>query len=330
MPRRRVCGWLAAASIAAIAASAPAAHAEDSATAVDFPTHPLRIIVPFTAGSGSDTGSRLFAEQMSKTLGQPIVVENHPGANGLIAFQVVKNAPADGYTILLASNSPMTVNPLTIKNLPYDPIKDFRPISGIGRGMVGFIVAANSPYKTLQQMIDAARDGKHGLNVGTYSAGYQLSALWFASMTGARITNVPYKGQAQIMTDLISGAVDLAVVDFGGAAPMLRDGRVRALAVSGDRRSDKFPDVPAVKESYPDYVTWVWTSFYVRAATPDSITAKLVDAMRKAHDTEPVRKYLDQASTEAMNWPPEQMSQFQRTEFERFKRVAEAAGIRPE
>jgi tripartite-type tricarboxylate transporter receptor subunit TctC len=311
----------------ALALAAPLAFAQ----AANFPSKPIRIIVPFNAGSGSDTGARVYGEILSKELGQPVIVENRPGGSGLLTIQAVKAAPADGHTIMLASNSPMTVNPVVMKDLPYDPVKDFRPISGLGRGAVAFIVRGDSPAKTVADLVSVAKAEKRSLVVGNYSAGYRLVAAWLGTASGTEVTHVTYKGGAQMMNDIIGSQLDTGAIDFGGAAPLIKEGRLRALAITGDKRHPDFPDVPTMKESgFPDFETYVWTSFFVRAETPDDITKKLADAMQKVLVSPEAKAYQATIPTQPMLFGPEEMRAFQLSEIERFGRVAKAAGIEPQ
>jgi tripartite-type tricarboxylate transporter receptor subunit TctC len=316
--------WLVFLSLIAIAPSA-------MGQAKDFPNKAVKVIVPFTAGSGSDTSARFFGEKLAAILGQPFVVENKPGASGVIAVMAVKAAPADGYMILLASNSLMSVNPLTIKNLPYDPINDLKPISGLARSMSAVIVAADSKLTTLSDLVVAAKENKTLLNAGTYSAGYNLALEWLANLAGVKFSNIPYKGGAPIFADLMGKQLDFAIVDLGGVAPLLKSGRLRALAVSGEKRHVDFPNVPTVRESdFPEYVNYVWASFYVRSETPDEVTAKLVDALQKVLATNEARDFMIKTSGELMSYAPVAMRKFQRDELDRFRRIAEVAGIKPE
>ena len=234
--------WIAAAAVAAFAASSAFAQGT-------FPDKPLRMIIPFGAGSGVDANGRFFAEQLGGVLGQPVVVENKPGADGVIGMMAVKTAPADGYTLLLASNSSMTVNPLTIKDLPYDPLKDFKPISGLTRGMTVFIAPPDSKINNLADLVAAMKKSPAPMNVGTYSSGYRLAIEWFADLAGVKFTNVPYKGASAMFTDVIGGRLDWAVTDLVGAAELIRTGKVKPIAVSGDVRYPEFPNIPTIKES---------------------------------------------------------------------------------
>ena len=296
----------------------------------NYPSKPIRIIVPFTAGSGADSSSRAYGEMLARLWGQPVLIENKPGGSGILAMQSVKNAPADGYTILMATNSPMTVNPVVMKNLPYDSIKDFRPVIGVSKSSVSFIVKADSPYRTIKDLVEATKKSGQPLIVGNYSAGYELIGAWLGTATGLPITAVPYKGGEPMMIDVIGGQVTTAAIDFSGAAPRIRDGRLRALAITGDVRDPAFPDIPTMKESgFPDFESYVWASFFVRADTPDDITQKLYEGFKKVMASPEGRAYQAAQPAKLMDLGPQEMRAFILAELERFKRVAQAAGIQP-
>jgi tripartite-type tricarboxylate transporter receptor subunit TctC len=289
-------------------AALPVAHAFGQSRWM--PTKPIRIIVPFAPGSGSDSDSRFDADLMTRELGQPVLVENRPGGSGLVTIQAVRSAPADGHTIMLASNSPMTVNPVAMKNLPYEPLRDFRPVVGLYKGPVVFIVKADSPIRTVRDLVDAYRKDKTPVAVGNYSAGYQLVASWLGTVTGMEINHVLYKGGVQMMTDIVAGQLQVGCTDFGGAVPMIRDGRLRALAITADRRWPGFENIPIMKETYPDFETWVWASFFVRSETPDDITNKLVETMHKVMALPEARAYQAQKPGDLIKGGPEEMRQF--------------------
>jgi tripartite-type tricarboxylate transporter receptor subunit TctC len=313
---------------AALVLAAPLALAQGAAT---FPSKPMRILVPFNAGSGSDSASRVYGDLLARLLGQPVVVENRPGGSGLLAIQATKAAPADGHTIMLASTSPMAVNPVVFKKLPYDAFADFRPIHGLTYGPAAFVARGDGPYKTIADLLAAAKAQNRPLTIGNYSDGYQLVAAWLGTLGGVTVSHVPYKGGAQMVTDVIGGSLDAGVNDFGGVAPLIKEGRLRALALTGDKRDPMFPDIPTMKESgFPDFETYVWASFYVRAETPDDIVEKLADAMRKAFAMDESKAYLAKTPGQPLMLGPKEMREFQQREYERFKRVAEAAGIKPQ
>ena len=295
-----------------------------------YPSKAIRIMVPFNAGSGADSSSRYYGDLLAKLFAQPVLVENRPGGSGILAVQAVKSAPADGYTILMATNSPMTVNAVVMKNLPYDPIKDFRPVIGVSKAPVAFIVRADSPYKTIREMVDATRKSGVPLAVGNYSAGYELIGAWLGTVTGLAITPIPYKGGSLMMTDIIGGQVVTGAIDFAGAAPLIREKRLRALAITSDVRDPAFPDVPTMKESgFADFETYVWASFFVRADTPDDITTKLYEGFNRVMTSPEARAYQAKQPALVMNIGPQELRAFVLAELERFKRVALAAGIEP-
>lgn len=299
------------------------------AQSADFPNKPIRVVVPFNAGSGADGSARVIAEQMQRILGQPMLVENKPGASGSVAAVHVKTQPADGYTILVATNSPMSVNPVVMKNPGYDSVKDFKPIHGIARSVNLWYVSNESPYKTIGDLVAAGKTKP--LNVGSYSAGYQLGIAWLGNMTGARFQYVPYKGQAQVITDVVGGQLDAGMGDLGGAITLVQSGKIRALAVSGDKRMAGLPNVPTIKETHPEYENYAWTTFFVRSDTPPAVHAKLVEAMKKALTTKESLEYFEkQNSIPMLTFGPDEMAKYQREEIARFKRIADAAGIKPE
>ena len=299
------------------------------AQATDFPNKPIRMLAPFAAGSGADSSARALAEQMQRTLGQPVLVENRPGASGAVAAMAVKQAPADGYTIMVGSNSPMSVNPIVVKNLGYDPLKEFKAVHGIGRSQNIWYVANESPVKTMQDLVAQART--RSLNIGSYSAGYQLAMEWVGLASKTKLTYVPYKGQAQVFTDVIGRQLDAGVGDLGGALSLILSGKMRAIAVSGEARHPALPNVPALREVWPDYINYSWTAFWVRTETPADVHAKLVAATNRAMKTPELTKYFESQGSEPMyTYGPTEMGRYQAEEYQRFKSIADTVGIKPE
>jgi tripartite-type tricarboxylate transporter receptor subunit TctC len=314
------------AAFAAFFLSCSAAAQEDK-----FPNHPIRVIVPFTPGAGSDIAARFFGDQLSGVLRVPVVVENKPGAFGAVAVGAVKSSPADGYTLLLGGNSPVVVNPLFVADLSYDPVKELKPVSGLARNTNVFIVPASSPIHSIADLVHAAKMGKRPLNVGTPASGYQLVMEWFARESGAKFNHIPYKGGAQCYTDVVGGQLDMAVAELAGTLELIKTGKLRALATTGETRHPSLPDVPTVKESgFPDFVTYSWNSLYVRAETPEAVTKKLSDAMQRVLATDAARQFVKLAGTELMPLDRHAMRKFQMEEAARFKSIADAAGIKPQ
>ena len=304
--------------------------AAGGAAAQAYPSKPIRIIVPFGAGSGADGNSRFYGELVSRAFGQPVVVENRPGGSGVIAAMVAKGAPADGYTLFCGSNSPITVNPVVMKDLPYDPIKDFRGVFLFGITPVALVVNASSPHKTVADLIQATRKSGNPLPVGTYSAGYELVGAWFGTAAGIPMTNVPYKGMSQTVTDIVGNQVPFGAIDFSSVVPLVKDGRLRVLAQTGEARMAQLPEVPTMKESgYPEFVTHVWSSIVVRSETPDAIVNKLYEAFKAAWESPEGRSYQAPRPSVEVKLTPREMQAFVVSEYERFKSVAKAAGIAP-
>jgi len=300
-------------------------------TASGFPAKPIKILVPFNAGSGADSSSRFYGEQLGKLFNQTVTVENKPGGSGVIAVQAVRQAPADGHTILMGSNSPAVVNAITVKNLPYDPFKDLRPLFGIAISPVAFAVRADSPYKTVADLVAAAKKDNRALQLGDYSAGYKLVAAWLGSASGLKVDHIPYKGGAQMLTDVVGGQLEVGVIDFTGTVELMKGGRLRVLAITADKRDAKFPDIPTMKESgFPDFETWVWSAFFMRAETPDDVVEKLAAAMQKIMNSDAGKAYHASLPSSAMAMGPKELGAFQLKEYQRFKHVAEVAGIKPE
>jgi tripartite-type tricarboxylate transporter receptor subunit TctC len=260
-----------------------------------------------------------------------VLIDNKPGANGVIAAMAVKQVPADGYSLFLATNTHMAVNPSVVKDLPYDPVKDFKPVSGLARGMMIFIASPNSKINNVTDLVTAAKNSKQKLNVGTYTAGFHLSAEWFASVVGAQSINVPYKGAPEVFTALMGDQLDWGVSDLIAAIPQVKSGKLKAIAVSGEKRHADYPEIPTIKESgYPDYVNYTWTSIYVRTETPDALTAKLVEAVKKIIASPAGKAFIAKIGSDPLPLAGDDMRKFQLDETERFRRVALGAGIKPE
>lgn len=294
------------------------------AFADQFPSKPIRIIVPYGTGSGSDANARYYAEKLSKVLGQPVVVENKPGADATIGMIAAKAAPADGYTLVQGGISPSVVNAVVFPNLAYDPVKDFTPVLGYARNMNVILVPVNSKYKSFAELVSDGKKLTKPLSMGTFSTTLNLTGAWLGHITGVKLTNVPYKGQSQVMTDIIGNHLDVAMVDLGGASMLIKENKVRALAVTGENRSPDFPNVPTIKESgYPQFVQYSWNALFVRSDTPEPIRKVLGDAVKKVMTSkETINKYHRPRGTEAIPLTPDQLQKLQQDEIARFRMMA--------
>jgi len=324
--RRTFCGAFGTVLGATLAGAASRVHAVEP-----WPNRPLRIIVPFTGGSGADATARFYAEKMSPMLGQPIIVENRPGADGAIGIMAVKALPADGYTILQGSIGPMTVNPAINADLQYDPMRDFVPLTGYGRNMNVIVVANESKLNSFADLLASAKATPNGLNMGTFSPTLALTGAWLGKLAGAKFNNIPYKGQGQVMTEVIGNQLDFGMVDLGGASTLIRTGKLRALAVTGDARHADFPNIPNVKErGIAEFSQYSWNAFYVRADTPAVLRAKLGEMIRTVMTSDAtIRALYAPKGSEGIPLTPAQMQKLQQEEMARFRRVAADVGMAP-
>jgi len=293
-----------------------------------YPAQPIRLIVPFAPGSTSDTSGRLVAQQLASRLGQAVTVDNMPGADGRIGIMAAKSAPADGYTLVLGSWTNLSVNPILVKDLPYDPLKDFKPISGVTRSMLGIAVPANSPFKTLADLVAAAKAEPGKLNFGNFAWGYRLASEWFASLAGIRFTPISYKSTSQMNTDLMGGQIDVAIDGVASLAPSVKAAKLRILAVTGEKRHPEFPEVPTIKESgYPTFAIYGWSALMVRSETSDAITQRLVDTMKAVLDAPAVQEFAAKGGSELLKLDPDRMRAFQTKEIQTLRAVAAEAGL---
>ncbi len=333
MAATMACGLAAQAGPAAAQSASPsvtssaAGHA-GAAPAADYPSRPIKFLVPFPPGSGTDTSARYFGKKISEMTGQPVVIENRAGGNGFIAVQQVLSAPPDGYTIFIGSNSTLSTNAALFKKLPYDPVGDFAPISALVKGPALLIVPPDSPYKTLAEFIDAARKAPGKLNYGAGSAGYQLMGELFAERTGVRMQHVPYKGASDAVTAVAAGNVDFSPVDISAAIELARNGKLRALAVASDARSPQLPDVPtAVEAGAPGYTAYTWVAAMAPAQTPAPVLARLTELFVAIVQQPETREFYARQGQEVAPPGPDYLRTFQRDEIALWKRIAEIAKV---
>lgn len=268
-----------------IAVAAAGVATMDVANAQDYPARPIQIIGPYAAGASTDTLARTLAPSLTRQLGQPILVNNRPGAGGIIAAQEALRAASDGYTILLVSAAMLTVNQSIYSRLPYDPIKDFAPVTIAVRMPMALVVNPSEPIKNVQDLISFAKANPNKLTFGSAGTGttQHLAGELFKSMTGVKITHVPYRGGAPAMTDLLGGQISMMFVQAPSALQQVKSGRIRAIAVDGAKRDPDMPDVPTADESgVKGYDLNSWYGFVVSARVPEPVVRKLHDAIVQA------------------------------------------------
>ena len=304
--------------------------ATSATRAQDYPTRPIMAIVPFAGGSASDVVSRILFDHMSKTLGQPIVVENRPGAGGNSGTADATKAAADGYTIVGSGSGPVAANVTLYKHLDYDPQKDLAIISPFASFTI--IVAASSklPVNTVQELIDYAKAHPGELNYGSVGIGssQHLAGEYFAQLTGVKITHVPYRNIGQYVPDLMSGQVPLGFQWFPNVSAALTAKGARALAVAGANRLQALPDVPTTKEAgLPQYVVSGWFALLAPRGTPPAILAELNGALKAAVTDESVRARFAQQGAEAIYMALDQSKQFIGDEIVKYHDIVTKAGI---
>ncbi|CAG2159322.1 tripartite tricarboxylate transporter substrate binding protein [Cupriavidus numazuensis] len=243
--------------------------------AADYPTRAVRLVVPIGPGSGADTVMRYLAERLAPALGQAVVVDNKPGAETLLATQAVLGAPADGYNLLLTAVSTLTV-PFTNSAAKYDPVRDLRPIAVVSRGPALLVTASQSRFATFAQALAEARRKSGAVSMAVYSNSYRVGVLDLSRQGGPAFNLISYKGFSQLSADVIGGSVDLALVDASAALPLIRSGKLRALATTGETRMAEIPAMPTVRESgFPGYSLYVWIGLAVRSGTPEPVVRRL-------------------------------------------------------
>jgi tripartite-type tricarboxylate transporter receptor subunit TctC len=318
-----------AASIAAVAAAAVLpglAHAQSN-----WPTHSIRWIVPFAAGGGTDVQARLIAQEVGKILGQTIVVENRPGAGGNIGAAFVAQSPKDGYTMLVGSTGTHTANQFLYSKLPYDPVKDFTPISLLVTFDNVFVVPENSDIHTLKQLVDKAKQnpGKLTYGVSTIGSSSHLAIEKFKRDTGITATMIPYNGAGQATTDLLGGRLDFMLDLVGTQYGNLKAGKVRPLANTALKRNAVLPDVPTVAESgYPGFSAIGWIGLFGPAGMPREAVDKTAKAIAQAYADPAFAKLMQERSFDIMAMPPAQFDTFLATERAKWGTVIKESNIK--
>lgn len=321
-------GYAAVAGYAAVVGTALAwpgttAHALSLA----LPDKPYRIVVPFAPGGSGDITARLLGEYLSSHLGQPVVVENKPGANGIIGVEAVKRAPADGTALLLATTSTHSANPSLYKNLPYDPQRDFALVGHFGTGSSLVLVNPKSPYHSLDDLIQAARANPGKLNYGHFNASSTIPGALLGKLAGVKFTGVAYKQIAAAMTDLIGGQLDVIFVDSVAGDSYASSGQLRAIAAAGAQRLPRHPDVPLITETYPAYDVSGFLGIAVPKATPMNVQIALNTVINQAISEEPMHSKLLGFGFHPKPMNVQELADWERRERARWKEYVAIAGI---
>ncbi|HEV8094675.1 MAG TPA: tripartite tricarboxylate transporter substrate binding protein [Burkholderiales bacterium] len=301
------------------------------AAQAQYPGKPIRIVLQFPAGGLADTVIRALANPLSQSLGQPIVVDNRPGADGAIAGETVKNAPPDGYTLFFATNSALSAVPAMRKNPPYDPVTDFTPISLVGRFPFFVFAHPSVPAKSLQELIAHIRANPGKLNYGSGNTTSILATAQLASLAKVDVLHVPYKGDAPLMVDLVAGRLHFSIASTAPGANLAKDGKLKVLATLLARRSHLFPDAPTMAESgFPQYSLVPWGAMVGPAGLPRDIVQRINRDTNAAVANAQVKELLDKFGFELQGSTPEELGKFIRDQFAAWRQGIRDAGIQPD
>ncbi len=313
-----------------IATAASAVLASPFVQAQAWPAKPLRMIAPYPAGGPTDTFTRAVAEKLGAGLGQPVVVENKPGANTIIGASLVAKAPADGYTLFMGSSTSLAVNPVVYTSLPYDPVADFQNLSYCGASPLVMVVPASLPVRNLKEFAELARKTPGGLNLATPGAGgaQHLAGELFNTMAGISMTSVPFQGGAPALVSLMGGQTHAFYEVVLTAIPHLKAGKLRALAVTGRQRVPMLPDVPTVAESgFPGYEAVIWYGVVAPRGTPAPVVGRLNAELVKLLQSAEMRERFGPLALDLSSSSPEEMTELVARERNKWGMVAKNARI---
>lgn len=314
----------------ALAALAAAAALPGVASAQAYPARPVRMVVPFPPGSGTDVAARVVGQSLAATLGQPFVIDNKPGAGGSIgAMEVVRAAP-DGYTLFFASSSALAANVALLKNMPYDPAKDLTPVAGVAESVTALVVRSNFPARNLAEFVAYAKQRPGKLNASYGSSSTQIALAALTRAAGLEVTGVPYKGTPLAVQDLLAGNVDFTFADLGTILGHVRAGSLRGLGITTPRRSTMV-DWPPIADSYPAYddITG-WIAVAGPPGLPRDIADRLSQSMQQALQNAEVKERLASFGLSPMPMGTEQLRAYIPAEVAKWSRLAKAANIQPE
>jgi len=319
-------------SIATLAAVALAcATLAGPAQAQGYPTRTITLVLPFAAGSGTDTTSRLIAAEVGKALGQQLVVDNKPGANGMLAATAVARAQPDGYTLFVTTNTTHSANPSLMKQLTYDPVKDFTPIARTGNLPFMLVIHPDIPAKNVQELTAYGKANPGKLTYASGSSAAIVMGATYARRIGQDLLHVPYKSSPPALTDVIGGRVSMMFIDIPTGLPLVAAGKLRGLAVTTKERSALLPDMPSMQEAgVPDFDITSWQGWFGPANMPKDVVTKLNAEVRKVIENPEIKKQLGERGMDAFSGTPEQLAKFVDEQLVLWTRLIKDAGIESE
>jgi len=301
------------------------------AWAQDYPSKPVKIVVPYSAGGNADILGRTLAQKLGEALKQPFVVENRAGANGGIGTDLVAKSAADGYTLLVTASGPLTVNPTLYKSVPYDPIRDFAPISECAVYQYVLVTLATSPWKSIADIVAAAKAKPGAISFGStgVGGGNHLSGELFALATGTQLTHVPYKGSAPALSDLLGGQLSMMFDTVITSVPQIRAGKLRAFAVSSAKRASSLPEVPTMQEAgIKGFDISQWQGFLAPAGTPKEIVDRLnAETIRAMHAPDVHERIAVQGGNEIVTGTPEEFAALIKSDLQAYAKLIRDAKI---
>ncbi len=296
-----------------------------------FPSKPITFVVPFAAGSATDQLARALGQAVTEQTHQPVIVENKAGASGMIAAQAVAKAPADGYTVLITTNTTHAANIHLYRKLSYDPVKDFTPITGLGKGGQVLVVPANAPYQSVGELLAYAKANPGKLSFGSGSSSSRVAGEMLKQLADVDILHVPYKSNPLAITDLLGGQINLMITDVSTGVPQIKAGKLRALGYSTQKRSAQLPDVPTIAEAgVKGYDMGYWFAAYAPASVPAAVSARLNQLLGQAVGSAAAKSFFEMSGSDPWTTSQTELAQFQATETTKWGQVIKAAGITPE
>jgi len=296
-----------------------------------YPSRPVTFVVPFAAGSATDLLARALGQSVTEQTRQAVVVEDKAGASGALAAQQVARAAADGYTVLITTNTTHAANEHLYKKLPYDPVRDFTPVTGLGKGGQVMVVRTESPFRTVSDLVNRARQQPGKLSFGSGSSSSRVAGEMLKQLSGTDILHVPYKSNPQAVADLLGGQIDFMITDTATGVPQVRAGKLRALGFSTQKRSPLLPDVPTLDEAgVKGYDMGFWFAAYLPAGVPQAVAARLNELLHNAVRSAAAKSFFESSGVEAWTTSPDELARFQAAETTKWGRVIRAAGIEPE
>lgn len=319
---------LAALALGAVSPSHAQAPARASTPAADYPNRPITIVVPFAAGTTTDQTGRFLAKHITDATKQPVIIQNLPGAEGFIGLQHVLRQPADGYTIVIGSNTTHAANLSLFKKLPYDPVRDFVPVTGIIIGGVTLVVQPNSPYNNVQDLVADAKKHPGKLSFGWGNSSSRSGGEVLKELTGINILSVPYKALTTAITDVIGGQITMVFGDAPAVMPLVRAGKLKALGVSTPTRMPGYEDIPTIAEQgIKGYQASGWLAVFAPKGTPADVVARLNAIIVPIMRTPEAATFFGQNAWKPFPGTPQELGEFQKREIERWADLVKSAGI---